>query len=122
LLNGTIDAEMGSTTYTQKREQVADFSLIFFFSETTSLVAEDSGIKTLSDLSGKRVGGAQATTNLMAVQEPVKDGKFSPSADVVTEIHPQGMLALKSGKIDAYTTDRSLLEGLKTKDCNRATG
>jgi ABC-type amino acid transport substrate-binding protein len=48
---------MGSTTYTQKREQVADFSLIFFFSETTSLVAEDSGIKTLSDLSSKRVGG-----------------------------------------------------------------
>jgi ABC-type amino acid transport substrate-binding protein len=42
VLNGTIDAEMGSTTYTQKREQVADFSLIFFFSETTFLVAKDS--------------------------------------------------------------------------------
>ena len=26
------------------------------------------------------------------------------------------MLALKSGKIDAYTTDRSLLEGLRMKD------
>lgn len=31
VVNGTIDAEMGSTTYTQKREKVADFSLIFFF-------------------------------------------------------------------------------------------
>ena len=42
VVNGTIDAEMGSTTYTQKREQVADFSLIFFFSETTFLVAKES--------------------------------------------------------------------------------
>ena len=116
VVNGTIDAEMGSTTYTQKREKVADFSLIFFFSETTFLVAKDSGIKTLADLSGKRIGGARGTTNLMAVQKLAEEGKFSPSNIVVVETHPQGMLALKSGKIDAYTTDRSLLEGLKMKD------
>jgi ABC-type amino acid transport substrate-binding protein len=118
VINGTVDTEMGSTTYTQKREKVADFSLIFFFSETTFLVAKDSGIKTLTDLSGKRVGGARATTNLMAVQKLAKEGKFKPDAIIVTETHPQGMLALKSGKIDAYTTDRSLLEGLKMKDSN----
>jgi ABC-type amino acid transport substrate-binding protein len=118
VINGTVDTEMGSTTYTQKREKVADFSLIFFFSETTFLVAKDSGIKTLTDLSGKRVGGARATTNLMAVQKLAKEGKFNPDAIIVTETHPQGMLALKSGKIDAYTTDRSLLEGLKMKDSN----
>ena len=118
VVNGTIDAEMGSTTYTQQREQVADFSLIFFFSETTFLVAKDSGIKTLADLNGKRVGGARATTNLMAVQKLADEGAFSPAGIVVTETHPQGMLALKSGKIDAYTTDRSLLEGLRMKDAD----
>jgi ABC-type amino acid transport substrate-binding protein len=118
VINGTVDAEMGSTTYTSKREAVADFSLIFFFSETTFLVAKDSGIKTLTDLSGKRVGGARATTNLKAVQELAKAGRFEPSDIVVTETHPQGMLALKSGKIDAYSTDRSLLEGLRMKDAN----
>lgn len=83
VLNGTIDAEMESTTYTQKHEQVADFSLIFFFSGTTFLVAKDSGIKTSSDLCGKRVGGARATTNLMAVQELVKEGTFNPSSVVL---------------------------------------
>ena len=30
VVNGTIDVEMGSTTYTQKREEQADFSMIFF--------------------------------------------------------------------------------------------
>jgi ABC-type amino acid transport substrate-binding protein len=118
VVNGTIDVEMGSTTYTQKREEQADFSMIFFFSETTFLVAKDSGIKTLQDLSGKRVGAARATTNLRAVEKLAKEGKFDPAGIIVTETHPQGMLALKSGKIDAYSTDRSLLEGIRMKDKN----
>ena len=118
VVNGTIDVEMGSTTYTQKREEQADFSMIFFFSETTFLVAKDSGVKKLADLSGKRVGGARGTTNLRAVEKLAKEGKFKPADIVVTETHPQGMLALKSGKIDAYSTDRSLLEGLRMKDKN----
>lgn len=118
VVNGTIDVEMGSTTYTQKREDQADFSLIFFFSETTFLVAKDSGIQSLEDLSGKRVGGARGTTNLRAVEKLAKEGKFNPAGIIVTETHPQGMLALKSGKIDAYSTDRSLLEGLRMKDKN----
>ena len=118
VVNGTIDVEMGSTTYTQKREEQADFSMTFFFSETTFLVAKDSGISTLEDLSGKRVGAARATTNLRAVEKLAADGKFSPKDIVVTETHPQGMLALKSGKIEAYSTDRSLLEGLRMKDQN----
>ncbi len=118
VVNGTIDVEMGSTTYTQKREEQADFSMIFFFSETTFLVAKDSGVKRLQDLSGKRVGAARATTNLRAVEKLAKEGKFDPAGIIVTETHPQGMLALKSGKIDAYSTDRSLLEGLRMKDKN----
>jgi len=116
VVNGTIDVEMGSTTYTQKREDVADFSMTFFFSETTFLVAKDSGIKKLEDLNGKRVGAARGTTNLRAVEALAKQGKFKPSNIVVTETHPQGMLALNRGKIEAYSTDRSLLEGLKMKD------
>ncbi len=118
VVNGTIDVEMGSTTYTQKREEQADFSMIFFFSETTFLVAKDSGVKSLQDLSGKRVGAARATTNLRAVEKLANEGKFDPAGIIVTETHPQGMLALKSGKIDAYSTDRSLLEGLRMKDKN----
>jgi len=118
VVNGTVDVEMGSTTYTAQREEVADFSLIFFFSETTFLVAKDSGIKPLADLSGKRIGAARGSTNLQAIEKLVKAGKFKPANIMVVETHPQGMLALKSGKIDVYSTDRSLLEGLRMKDKN----
>jgi len=118
VVNGTVDVEMGSTTYTQKREEQADFSMIFFFSETTFLVDKDSGIQSLEDLNDKIVGAARATTNLRAVEKLAQEGKFTPANIVVTETHPQGMLALKSGKVDAYSTDRSLLEGLRMKDQN----
>jgi ABC-type amino acid transport substrate-binding protein len=113
--NGTIDVEMGSTTYTQKREDVVDFSLTFFFSESTFLVPKDSPIKTIKDLNGMRLGGARGTTNLAAIERDVATGLYKPKAIVVVETHPQGFLALESGKIDAYCTDRSLLEGLKMK-------
>jgi ABC-type amino acid transport substrate-binding protein len=116
--NGTIDVEMGSTTYTQDREDVVDFSLIFFFSETTFLVPKDSPIKTIKDLNGMRLGGARGTTNLRAIEDDAAKGVFKPKEIVVLEGHAQGFLALKTGKIDAYSTDRSLLEGLRMKDAN----
>jgi len=113
--NATVDVEMGSTTYTQKREEVVDFSYIFFVSETTFLIPKDSDIKTIDDLNGKRLGAARGTTNLKAIEDQVAGGKYKPKDIVVVETHPQGFLALKSGKVDAYSTDRSLLEGLRMK-------
>jgi ABC-type amino acid transport substrate-binding protein len=116
--NGTIDVEMGSTTWTQAREEEVDFSLPFFFSETTFLVPKDSPIKTMKDLNGKRLGGARGTTNLKAIEDQAAKGLYKPKAIEVFEGHAQGFLALKTGKIDAYATDRSLLEGLRMKDTN----
>jgi ABC-type amino acid transport substrate-binding protein len=118
ILNGTCDIEMGSTTYTQEREDVVDFSLIFFFSETSFLVAKDSPIKTKKDLTGQRIGGARGTTNLKAMEDQAAAGEYKPKEIVTTEGHAQGFLALKTGKMDAYGTDRSLLEGLRMKDEN----
>jgi len=113
--NATVDVEMGSTTYTQQREEVVDFSYIFFFSETTFLVPKDSPIKTINDLNGKRLGAARGTTNLKAIEDQAAAGKYKPKDIVVVETHPEGFLALKGKKVDAYSTDRSLLEGLRMK-------
>jgi len=118
ITNGTIDVEMGSTTYTQEREDVVDFSLTFFFSETAFLVPKNSPIKTIKDLNGKRLGGAQGTTNLKAIEDQSKAGEYKPKEIVTVEGHAQGFLSLKTGKIDAYSTDRSLLMGLASKDEN----
>src|SRR5512139_1199341 len=83
IVNGTTDVEMGSTTYTQEREDVVDFSLTFFFSETAFLVPKNSPIKTIKDLNGKRLGAAQGTTNLKAIEDQAKAGEYKPKEIVV---------------------------------------
>jgi len=111
--NRTIDVECGSMTYTRARDKTVDFSINFFFTGTQLLVKKGSGIKTLADVAGKRVGAAQASTgekNLRASQ---------PKADVVLfPDHPAGLLALEQARIVAYVSDGILLAGLIAKAKN----
>jgi polar amino acid transport system substrate-binding protein/glutamate/aspartate transport system substrate-binding protein len=108
--NRTIDVECGSTTYTRGRDETVDFSVIFFFTGSQLLVKKGSGIKSLADVAGKRVGATQGTTNEKALRAS------QPRADVVTfQDHAAGFLALEQGKIVAYTTDGILLAGLAAK-------
>jgi polar amino acid transport system substrate-binding protein/glutamate/aspartate transport system substrate-binding protein len=108
--NRTIDVECGSTTYTRGRDETVDFSINFFFTGSQLLVKRASGIKTLADVAGKRVGATQGTTNEKALRAS------QPKADVVTfQDHAAGFLALEQGKIVAYTTDGILLAGLAAK-------
>jgi ABC-type amino acid transport substrate-binding protein len=117
---GAVDVEMGSTTVTAKREHRIDFSLPFFFSETTFLVSAKSSITELKDLNGKRIGCTRKTTNLTALRRAIKEGKVKPRDTMVVSGHREGMQALKDGKIDAYCTDHSLLQGLRMKSVNPA--
>ena len=111
--NRTIDVECGSTTYTRGRDETVDFSINFFFTGTQLLVKKGSGIKSLADVAGKRVGAADASTgekNLRASQ---------PKANmVIFQDHPAGLLALEQGRIVAYVTDGILLAGLAAQAKN----
>lgn len=111
--NRTIDVECGSTTYTRGRDETVDFSLVFFLTGSQLLVRKGSGIKSLADVAGKRVGATQGTTNEKALRAA------QPRAEVVTfQDHGAGFLALQQGKIAAYTTDGILLAGLAAKAPN----
>jgi len=115
---GTIDIVCGSPTWTAAREEVVDYSIPFFFSDTTFLVAKDMEVESLQDLNGKVIGAARGTTNIRVLRNLIDQGKFEPANVHVTNDHPAGMLALRTGKIDAYCTDRSLLEGIRLKSKN----
>lgn len=109
---GTIDVEMGSSTHTAPRDDVLDFSLPFFLTETVSAVRKGEGIDSLDDLDGKIVGSMRATTNLKALNEAVDTGVIDPKRVEVFETHAKGFMGLRTGKIDAYFTDTSLLKGV----------
>jgi polar amino acid transport system substrate-binding protein len=109
----TLDVECGVTTYSRSRDQTVDFSIPFFFTGAQLLVKKGSGIKSLADVAGKRVGAAEGTTNEKALRAA------QPKADVVTfPDHPPGFLALEQGRIVAYVSDGILLAGLAARARN----
>src|ERR1700730_1536165 len=52
---GRIDIECGTTTWSFTRQKLVDFSLITFVDGASLLVTDDSGIKRISDVEGKRI-------------------------------------------------------------------
>jgi polar amino acid transport system substrate-binding protein len=109
----TLDVECGVTTYTRARDETIDFSINFFFTGTQLLVKKGSGIKSLTDVAGKRVGAIRATTGEQALRAA------QPKAQVVTfQDVPAAFLALEEGRVVAYAHDGILLAGVAARSGN----
>ncbi|WP_027180478.1 ABC transporter substrate-binding protein [Maridesulfovibrio bastinii] len=110
---GSIDIAAASMTHKIARDETIDFSITYFMDGQKILVKKDSGIKSVADLDGKKVGTAKGSTseqNILASQ---------PNCRVLSfEGYPQSFLALKQGKVKAVTTDSTILLGLKNSDPN----
>src|SRR5438045_2536641 len=64
---GRIDIECGTTTWSFTRQKLVDFSLITFVDGASLLATNDSGIKRISDVEGKRVAVIRGTTTERAL-------------------------------------------------------
>jgi glutamate/aspartate transport system substrate-binding protein len=114
MANGTIDLECGSTTNNLTRQQQVEYLPTTFVTGTKIMARKDSGIASVSDLDGKSIALAQGTTNERAIKAAIEeqglDVKILPVRD-----HAEGMLALETDRVDAYSTDHILLFGLIAK-------
>ena len=117
LANGTIDIECGSTTNNLTRSKQISYLHVTFITGTKLAVKKGSGIKEIEDLNGKAIGLSLGTTTEKAVKRIAKQKGLKIKYQMVKD-HPQGWLALETGRVDAYATDHSLLYGLisKSKD------
>jgi glutamate/aspartate transport system substrate-binding protein len=114
LANGTIDIECGSTTNNLTRSKQIDYLAITFITGTKLLVKKGSGIQQIEDLNGKRIALALGTTNEKAVKQVMQEHNINIKIHSVKD-HPQGWLALETGRVDAYASDDVLLYGLRSK-------
>ena len=117
IANGTIDMECGSTTNNLTRQKQVDYLPVTFITGTKLASVKGSGITEIEDLDGKAIALAQGTTNEKAIKRVMKD-KGIKIKIVNVKDHPQGWLALTSGRVDAYATDDVLLYGLIAKSKN----
>jgi glutamate/aspartate transport system substrate-binding protein len=117
IVKGQADMECGSSTVTLARLKLVDFSS-FIFLETTGLMAKaGSGLRSISDVSGKRIAVIGGTTNERAINEQLKARQLSATV-VPFKYRDDAFAALEEGRVDAFASDRLLLIGsaIKAKD------
>ena len=111
LVKGTIDLECGSTTITFGRMEQVAFSHMIFVDGGSLLATSASGIATVRDLAGKRVGVIPHTTTEKALGGALASASVKATVVAVNE-HGDGLRGLEAGELDAYASDRILLAGL----------
>ena len=119
---GKYDMGMAGMTVTEERLQSVDFSTTYATGIQSVIVTEDSEIKEIADLEGKKIGVQQDTTGHIYSADEYGDDAVIPynkGADAVA--------ALTSGKVDCVIIDnepaKSFIEankGLKILDTEYA--
>lgn len=108
--NGTLDATLATFTITEARKKSYNFSQPYFTDHIGVLVKKDAGIRELADLNGKTVGVASsATTRDKLTQAGDEIGIHMEFAEYAT--YPEIKIALVTGRVDAFSVDRSILMG-----------
>lgn len=113
LVKGTIDLECGSTTITFGRMEQVAFSHMIFVTGASLLATTESGIATVKDLAGKRVGVIPHTTTEKALAAALADAGVQATVVPVSE-NNEGLRRLEDRQVDAYASDHILLTGLLT--------
>lgn len=113
LTSGEIDVIAATMTITPKRKEKVDFSRVYFLAGQALLVKKDSSITDVKDLNGKKVGtakGAVSGKNLTAINKQAEVKEYANYAEAFQ--------ALRSGLVDAVTTDDGILAGMAKQDPN----
>lgn len=103
-----IDMIFATLSHYRKRDEVIDYSISYLYTPQTLLVKKDSGIKSIADMAGKRIGvdGASGAVKKIPIAQP--------KAIVQTfQNWPDAFFALQQGTVEAVATDNLILAGLR---------
>lgn len=108
--NGTVDLECGTTTNLVERQSQVAFSPDIFRYNVRFAVRADSGIKGLSDLSGKTVVSTTGTTSLRLLRQAERAKNLDIKA-ISGKDHAESFLLVANKRADAFVMDDILLAG-----------
>lgn len=108
--NGEVDLVIATFTITEERKKSYNFSEPYFKDGVAMMVKKNSGIQSIKDMNGKKIGVAQSATSRKALQEEAdKAGVKVQFLEFGT--YPEIKTALDSGRIDVFSVDGSILAG-----------
>ncbi|HZK55007.1 MAG TPA: transporter substrate-binding domain-containing protein [Desulfosporosinus sp.] len=108
--SGSVDLVIATFTVTEVRKKSYNFSDAYFTDGVRLLVKKSSGIKSLKDLDGKKIGVAQSATSKKAIQEQANIVKAKVSF-LEFSTYPEIKTALEAGRVDCFSVDGSILFG-----------
>ena len=117
--NGEADIECGTTTVTLERQTQVDFSNIVFVESGGLLVRRDSGIATLADLGGQRIGVVPETTTERRLRPALTAGGIDAELVPIRDAR-DGRERLIVDELDAVAGDRLVLLGQIAETGNAA--
>jgi aspartate/glutamate/glutamine transport system substrate-binding protein len=113
--NGQLDVVIATFTINDERKLQWNFSEPYYQDEVGLLVKKDAGFEGLADLDGKTIGVAQGATTRDAVQAEADAAGITVSF-LEFATYPEINAALESGRVDAFSVDKSILSGYVTDD------
>jgi glutamate/aspartate transport system substrate-binding protein len=113
--SGKADLECGSSTVTLSRMKQVDFSNYVFVESTGLVVKSTDGSAKLQDISGKKVAVIAGTSNEKAMAAVNQKAQLNVTLVPVKD-RDEAVMALDSGKADAFASDKLLLVGTQFKD------
>jgi glutamate transport system substrate-binding protein len=106
---GKVDLVIATYTINDARKMVVDFAGPYFVARQDIMVkSNDTSIKTVEDLNGKKVCSVQGSTSLKNLQAKAPRADTSISFDGYTKCAD----AMGDGRVQAVTTDDTILAGL----------
>ena len=109
-----VDMVLSNMTHKRVRDEKIDFSITYFF-DGQKFLAKKGVVKDVKDLANLKVGSMQGTTSIVNATEYLKGlGNADPK---VTGYDGEVAMfeALRSGRVQAITTDSTILLGYAAK-------
>ncbi|MGI9294724.1 MAG: transporter substrate-binding domain-containing protein, partial [Pseudomonadales bacterium] len=108
---GDVHIECGTTTNTLSRQEIVDFSNLFYMTGANFLTTATSGVGDINDLDGKRIAVVANTTTINVLRKRLAEGMIKAELDIVDN-HREAMKRLEKRKVVAVAGDRATLLGL----------
>ena len=108
---GKCDVVLGGLTYTEKRDEVMDFSTPYAQGVQVIIVKEDSAVQTADDLANvDMIGTQRGTTGYIYCSDTPDNGGFGEDHVAAYDNGAAAVQALLNGQVDAVVIDQAPAE------------
>jgi polar amino acid transport system substrate-binding protein len=113
---GRIDMSVANMTHKRERDKSIDFSITYFY-DGQKLLAKKGEFDEWKDFVGKKIATTQGTTSEINIKNLLKKlGDPNYEKNVISfQDYASAFNALKMGRVDAFTTDSTILLGYAAK-------